>query len=64
VSGGGSAHDWFFVAIAHTILGHPKSFARSFYDKAVAWMEEHRPGDEELKRFRAEAAAVLGIGKE
>jgi hypothetical protein len=29
--------------------------------KAVAWMEKHKPDDEELKRFRAEAEELLGI---
>jgi tetratricopeptide (TPR) repeat protein len=61
---GGDAFDWYFVAMAHGKLGHPPAVARSFYDKAVAWMEEQRPDDEELKRFRSEAEAVLGIAKD
>jgi tetratricopeptide (TPR) repeat protein len=60
-SGGQPGGDWIFLAMAHARLGHPKAIARSFYDKAVAWMEEHKPDDEELKRFRAEAEEVLGI---
>jgi hypothetical protein len=29
--------------------------ARKWFDRAVAWTQEHAPDDEELKRFRAEA---------
>ncbi|MHC4578191.1 MAG: protein kinase domain-containing protein [Planctomycetota bacterium] len=59
LTAGGSAFDWFFVAIAKHNLDHKD--ARDWYDKAVAWMEKHKPDDEELKRFRAEAEEVLGI---
>mgnify|MGYP001545657784 CR=1 FL=1 len=31
------------------------------YDRAVKWMEENKPEDEELRRFRAEAAELLKI---
>jgi tetratricopeptide (TPR) repeat protein len=61
---GGGVTDWFFVAMAHAKLEHPKPVARSFYDMAVDWMEEHKPDDEELNRFRAEAEEVLGIAEE
>jgi tetratricopeptide (TPR) repeat protein/serine/threonine protein kinase len=57
---GGDAFDWFFVAMAHWHLGE-KDKARQWHDKAVAWMEERQPDDQELKRFRAEAEEVLGI---
>jgi tetratricopeptide (TPR) repeat protein len=50
----------FFLAMAHWQLGD-KPQARSWYDKAVPWMEKNQPGDEELLRFRAEAAALLGV---
>ena len=30
------------------------------YDRAVAWMEKHKPDDPELRKFRAEATALLG----
>jgi tetratricopeptide (TPR) repeat protein len=56
---GGDSNDWFFVAMAKHKLGHEG--AREWYDKAVAWMEEHRPDDAQLKRFRAKAEEVLGI---
>jgi hypothetical protein len=35
--------------------------ARAWYDKAVAWMEKNQPKDEGLRRFRAEAATLLGL---
>jgi GlpG protein len=56
---GGDAFDWFFVAMARHALG--RDDARVWYDRAVAWMQEHAPDDEELKRFRAEAEGVLGL---
>ena len=45
--------------MAHRRLGR-EDVARTWYDKAVAWMEKNRPRDEVLVRFRAEAAALLG----
>ena len=59
---GGDSYDWFFVAMARHKLGHDD--ATRWYDKGVAWMEKHRPEDEELKRFRAEAEEVLGIKRD
>jgi hypothetical protein len=35
--------------------------ARTWYDKAIGWMDKNRPTDPELLRFRAEAAELLGI---
>jgi tetratricopeptide (TPR) repeat protein len=57
---GGDSFDWFFLAMAHWKLGE-KDKAREWYDKAVDWMDKNKPQDEELKRFRAEAAALLGV---
>jgi hypothetical protein len=37
--------------------------ARKWYDQAVEWMEKNQPKDDELRCLRAEAAALLGIGK-
>ena len=51
--------DFFFMAMAHWQLGH-KDQAVDYYHKAVQWMEKHQPKDEELLRFRAEAATLLG----
>ncbi|MHC4133846.1 MAG: protein kinase domain-containing protein [Planctomycetota bacterium] len=59
LTSGGSAFDWFFVAMAKHKLG--ENDTREWFDKAVTWMEEQKPDDEELKRFRAEAEELLGI---
>jgi serine/threonine protein kinase/tetratricopeptide (TPR) repeat protein len=64
---GGDSFDWFFLAMAHWQLGNAKE-ARHYYDRAVEWMEQNKPQDEELRedlrRFRAEAATLLGIQEE
>jgi serine/threonine protein kinase/Flp pilus assembly protein TadD len=57
---GGDATDWFFLAMAHHQLRHADE-AGAYFHQAVRWMDQHRPQDEELRRFRAEAAALLGI---
>jgi serine/threonine-protein kinase len=57
---GGDSFDWFFLAMAHAQLGH-KEEARSWYDRAVAWMDKNAPRSDELRRFRAEAAKLLGL---
>jgi tetratricopeptide (TPR) repeat protein len=64
---GGDAYDEFFLAMSHWQLGD-KEQARDCYDKAVAWMENNKRSIErnigrkdELKRFRAEAAALLKV---
>jgi tetratricopeptide (TPR) repeat protein len=38
-----------------------KKEARDFYDKTVQWMEKNKPRDLELRRFRTEAAQLLGV---
>ena len=58
--GGGDSIDGFFLAMAHSRLGDPKA-AKSWYDKAVLWMEANNPRDRELRRFRDEAAALVGL---
>jgi tetratricopeptide (TPR) repeat protein len=57
---GHESFDWFFLAMAHWRLGDREQ-ARTWYDKAVTWMDKHNPEDEELIRFRAEAAELLGV---
>jgi serine/threonine protein kinase/WD40 repeat protein len=59
--------DTLFLAMAHWQLDE-KEKARQWYDRAVLWMEKNKDqlqGNkqrlEELRRFRAEAAALLGI---
>jgi Flp pilus assembly protein TadD len=60
--GDSNSFDFFFLAMAHWQQGE-KDKARAWYEKAVAWMDKNRPQDEELKRFRSEAMALLGLAK-
>jgi tetratricopeptide (TPR) repeat protein len=55
-----SGSDFFFLAMAHWQLGHTDE-ARNWHEKAVEWMENNSPDNDELRRFRAEAADLLGI---
>jgi serine/threonine-protein kinase len=55
---GGDSYDWFFLAMAHWRLGN-RAEARTWFERAVEWMESHKPHDDELRRFRAEGAAML-----
>jgi hypothetical protein len=57
---GGNVSDWFFFAMTYWRLGD-KVEARQWFDKAVEWMEKNQPRNEELQRFHAEAAELLGI---
>jgi TPR repeat protein len=59
---GGDSFDWFFLAMAHWQLGHA-DMAGKWYAEAVEWMKTNDPGNEELRRFRAEAAELLGIAE-
>jgi tetratricopeptide (TPR) repeat protein len=59
---GGDSFDWFFLAMAHWHLGE-KDKARKWFDQAAQWMDKNAPHDEELRRFRTEAAELLGIKK-
>ena len=34
--------------------------AQRLHGEAVEWMEEHKPDDEELRRFREEGAKLIG----
>jgi len=55
-----NAWNWYFLAMAHWQLGEREK-AQVYYKQAVDWMEKKRPRDVELRRFRAEAAEVMGI---
>jgi tetratricopeptide (TPR) repeat protein len=55
---GGNSFDWFFLAMAHWRLGD-RDQARTWFDRAVHGMDKHKPQDDELRRFRAEAEAML-----
>ena len=48
----------FFLATAHWHLGD-KEEARRWYDKAVEWMDENKPNDKDLVRFRDEATKLI-----
>jgi uncharacterized protein HemY len=54
--------DGFFLAMIYWQQGDP-SRGRHEYDQAARSMEVHQPGNEALRRFRAEAAALLGLAK-
>jgi hypothetical protein len=45
--------------MAHWKLG-AKDKAGAWYDRAVEWMDKNQPNNKELRRFRAEAAELLG----
>jgi tetratricopeptide (TPR) repeat protein len=55
---GGDSFDWFFVAMACR-QQDKKELAGKWFEQAVQWMEKNNPKNEELLRFRAEAAALL-----
>jgi tetratricopeptide (TPR) repeat protein len=57
---GGTSFDWFFLAMDCWQLGE-RDKARLWYERAVQWMEKHEPKNDELLRFRAEAAELLGL---
>ena len=37
------------------------AIARKWYDQAVEWMDKNQPTNKELRRFRSEAAELLGV---
>ena len=55
---GGDAYDWLFLAMVRRRLGDPVD-ARRWYDRSLAWIKANAPHDQELLRFRAEAARLL-----
>jgi len=56
------AFNAFFLAMAQWQLGN-KEEARKWYGTAIEWMQKKMPQNEELLRFRAEAAELLKIDK-
>jgi hypothetical protein len=50
--------DWFYLAMARWCLGD-RTEARTWFDRAVKWMDLYQPFDGELRRIRAEAEALL-----
>ena len=57
---GGTAYDWFFLAMTQWNQGDRTEARRSF-DKALAAIKPEQKDDPELRRFHNEAAALLGI---
>ena len=57
---GGDPSNWFFLAMAHRQTGQEDQ-ARRWYDKSDRWIEKQNSQDQELRGFRAEAAALLGL---
>jgi tetratricopeptide (TPR) repeat protein len=60
VQNSGDAYNWFFLAMAREHVGEQEN-AHNDFMKAVEWMDKNKSNDPELRRFRAEAAVVLGI---
>jgi hypothetical protein len=56
----GTGYDWFFLAMAYCQLGDAQN-AQHWYDQAVAWMDQNKPYDGQLRGIRTEAAALLGV---
>ncbi len=55
---GGDSHDWFFLAMACWKRGQ-EGQAMNWLDRAERWMDKNRPRSRELKRFRADAIALI-----
>jgi serine/threonine protein kinase len=58
-----NANASYFLAMTRWQLGDP-SRARQWFDKATAWMDRCNTRKGELRRFRAEAAQLLGVKKD
>jgi WD40 repeat protein/serine/threonine protein kinase len=57
------AFNAYFLAMAH-LRRDESALARIWFDIAGRWHHRTAPADEELRRFRAEAAGLLGVGPE
>jgi serine/threonine protein kinase/Flp pilus assembly protein TadD len=55
---GGTSRDYYFLAMANWRLGK-RDDAVDWYRKATDWMDKNQPKSAELKRFRAEADALM-----
>jgi tetratricopeptide (TPR) repeat protein/serine/threonine protein kinase len=56
----GNVSAWLFQAMARWQLGQ-KEEPRRWYDRVSVWLDQHQPANDELRRFQAEAAELLGI---
>ena len=59
LSKGGTASDWFFMAMALWQKAD-KDKARMWFDKAVAWTREKDPKNKDLLQFWKEAGDITG----
>jgi serine/threonine protein kinase/WD40 repeat protein/Flp pilus assembly protein TadD len=59
---GHNGYDDFFLAMSRWHLGERQEALR-LYEQAVQWMQDKRPDEEELRRFRTEASESLRIGE-
>lgn len=59
---GGDIYDWLFLAMAHWQMGE-KDKARRSYNQAIEWMKKNKPPDDDVERFRGEAAELLGVNE-
>jgi serine/threonine protein kinase/Flp pilus assembly protein TadD len=60
IRNGGDASQCYYLAMAYYQLSS-KNEARDWYDRAVQWHEKNQPGNEDLRRLRAEAAKLLEL---
>jgi serine/threonine protein kinase/tetratricopeptide (TPR) repeat protein len=60
LEGRGNSYDWFVLAMARWRLG-ARDEARRWYDRAVGAMKDDPRGIQELRRFRDEAAGLMGL---
>jgi hypothetical protein len=51
---------WFLLSMAHGRLGE-KDKSRDWYERVVDWLDKHARNDGDLRRFRDEAAELLGV---
>jgi tetratricopeptide (TPR) repeat protein len=58
-----NANESFFLAMARWRLGDQPG-ARDWFKRGVDWMKTGKSRDDEVRRFRAEAAEMLGIEPE
>jgi uncharacterized protein HemY len=57
---GGDGIDWFVTAMALARKGKDER-ARTWYVRALDWMDRHSALDGELRRLHTEATALLGL---
>jgi Flp pilus assembly protein TadD len=55
-----NANESFFLAMSRWQLGD-KPGARQWFDRGITWMDRTKSRTDEMRRFRAEAAELLGI---